>query len=1202
MAHHRQASRKTGCRDTHRRSARRHRLVVSLLPLLFLATTLVWLAPSIVAHTGLKHKIVAAILADFEGHVQIGAASLGWFSPVRAWEITAVDPDGAPLAEIAAFQSERTLLRLLTDGLQWGDFLLENPHFRLAVRPGGSNWEDALVAYRDSASDSSESPAFRLILTGGVIEVHDASHPEPWQLDEVDGRMQLSPAGGEQLEADFVGRLHAGADPPGRVDARLVYHLGGPPGQYGSGRLDWELEAASLRPGTTLFEWFDRVAQLDGTVSSRGHLKWQADLAEPELQIDRLAGQRVAIRYPPWLGQETLASTSVNARGLWTYGGSRWHLEDVFIEADFGHLEAEGSLPPLALASGAAWADLIRELQQRSVQMAGRLDLPPIAQTLPETLRIRSGIDIESGSVRFALASEAAAEPRFHASLIVDDLAASDGSRTFAWSQPLAATADFRYTAEGPVVDRLVAQAEFLELTAEGSLTEGSARVHGKLDRLKDELRHFVELGELELAGQLDGDLDWQQAEDGQVTATGRLQMNRFRFAQNAGAPPWNEERLVVDIAAAADIAGGQILRIPAVSLNLQSEQDMLNVRLSRPVEAPWTEAVWPLHLEAGGHLQTWLPRLQPLGGLGDWDLTARVDLDALLHVGAEQVVAERMRVNLNQLRAAGGNGRPVIEEPTVQFETGATWQPAANRIVATDTTFTSSTLAFRGSQVVLQLPDPQAGDGLPLRANGQFSYRTDLQRLQSWFQPASEARHRVSGAATGRVQASYQGGSTYFDGSIDIQDLLVAVAADPPPAAAVPTGYAPSWEEVWREPAVQASVRGMHDAGQDTVQLVRLAAHVGSLELAAEGEISRVSAEWWADVQGTLDYDLAELGRRARNVLGPSVALEGRQQGRFSLHGPLMHRDKTSPETGATVRLASQASTAASPVPPELTGSFDFGWQAVQAYGMNLGPGELHGKLRERVVRVEPLNVPLAEGHLRVAPRLELGEPPLRMVLDEGPLIERVRISPEICAGWLKYVAPLLADATRAEGQFSVSLDGASIPLGDVEQGSAAGAMTIHSAQVGPGPLAQEFLAIAQQIRSLVIGRPPGSSQAATWLLLPEQELKFHVRNGRIQHQGLTVTAGDVVMRTSGSVGLDQSLALVAEVPIQEAWVQDRRLLRTLEGTTLQIPIRGTLARPQIDDRALGDLNRQMMEEAAGRVLEEQIHRGLDRLFGPQP
>ncbi len=1200
MAYPRQPARKPAIRDADRRRGRRYRRVVRLLPFLFLGVSLVCLAPWIVGHTGLRNKIVSVLLADFEGHVQIDSASLGWFSPVRARGITAVAADGVVLAEIEAFQSEESLFHLLTRGLQGVGFLLDNPRVHLVVRSGGSNWEDALAAYLRGTSSAGESPDFQLIFRGGRVEVHDPGPAEPWLLDEVDGRMQWCLDGSGQLVAELVGRLHAEDAVPGQVDARVVYDLNGPPGVYGSGRLEWDLQSASLRPGITVFHWFGQVTWLEGTVSSQGVLTWQADLADPELQLDRLAGDQVAIGYSPWLGRDTLVSQAVQARGFGAYGGGRWRLEDVWIETDFGQLEAEGSLPPSGFASEVAWTDLVRELQERSVQMSGQLDLRQLAQTLPETLRLRSGIDIESGSLRFALASEAAETPRFHANLILDELAASEGDRRFAWSEPLAVSADFRYTADGPVVDRLVAEADFLELTAEGSLTQGSAQVHGKLDRLKDQLSHFIEWGELELAGQLDGDLDWKQAENGQVTATGRLQLKRFHFARPGLSQPWKEEQLAVDIAAAADIDGGQITRIPAVSLNLQSGQDVLNVRLSQTVEAPWAAAVWPLHLEAGGQLATWLPRLQPLGGPGDWELSAHVDLDAQLRVGADEVVAERLRVHLNQLRAVGGNGQPVIDEPTVQFETAATWQRPDHRILATETTFTCSTLAFRGSQLVLRLPDPQAEEPSPLRASGQFSYRADLERLRGWFPPEGAERHRLSGSATGLVQASYQAGSTYFDGNVEIQDLVVATLAEH--AAGSRPRQAPRWEEVWREPSVQGSVRGSYHAERDTVQLVRLAAQTGSLQLAVEGEISRISAEWWSDVQGTLDYDLAQLGRRARDVLGPSVALEGRQQGRFSLQGPWMQGERSSPDSGAQVRLASQASPATNTISPELTGSFDFGWQAVRAYGMGLGPGEVHATLSDRVLAIQPLNLPLGEGHLRVAPRFELGEPPLRMVVDKGLLLERVRISPEICAGWLKYVAPLLADATRAEGQFSVSLDGAAIPLGDVEQGSAAGTVTIHTAQVGPGPLAQEFLAIAQQIRALINGRPPGTSQAATWLLLPEQELDFHVRDGRVQHQNLTVTAGDVVMRTSGSVGLDQSLALVAEVPIQEAWVQDRRLLQSLGGTTIQVPIRGTLTRPQIDERALGDLNRRLMEEAAGRVLEEQLDRGLNRLFGPRP
>ena len=106
--------------------------------------------------------------------------------------------------------------------------------------------------------------------------------------------------------------------------------------------------------------------------------------------------------------------------------------------------------------------------------------------------------------------------------------------------------------------------------------------------------------------------------------------------------------------------------------------------------------------------------------------------------------------------------------------------------------------------------------------------------------------------------------------------------------------------------------------------------------------------------------------------------------------------------------------------------------------------------------------------------------------------------------------------------------------------------------------------------------------------------------RELRVSHQGLTMTAGDVTIRTSGSVGLDESLAIMAEVPVRDEWVADKKYLSSLRGTVIQIPMQGTLSKPRLDNRMLRELSARMVGGAARGVLQDEVNRGLQRLFGP--
>ncbi len=147
----------------------------------------------------------------------------------------------------------------------------------------------------------------------------------------------------------------------------------------------------------------------------------------------------------------------------------------------------------------------------------------------------------------------------------------------------------------------------------------------------------------------------------------------------------------------------------------------------------------------------------------------------------------------------------------------------------------------------------------------------------------------------------------------------------------------------------------------------------------------------------------------------------------------------------------------------------------------------------------------------------------PIAIVQAPEVVIDNVAITPQMCQGWLKYVAPLLADVTSVQGNLSLKIDEATIMPMDLPKQTVKGQLTVHGANVGPGPLADQLLMLVQQIRNLRkgVGATDGGGQATTWLHMPQQDIKFNVQQGRVAHQNMQIQAGDVIVSTSGSVAL---------------------------------------------------------------------------------
>jgi hypothetical protein len=202
--------------------------------------------------------------------------------------------------------------------------------------------------------------------------------------------------------------------------------------------------------------------------------------------------------------------------------------------------------------------------------------------------------------------------------------------------------------------------------------------------------------------------------------------------------------------------------------------------------------------------------------------------------------------------------------------------------------------------------------------------------------------------------------------------------------------------------------------------------------------------------------------------------------------------------------------------------------------------------------------------------------------------LAERIQASPELCAAMLKYIAPALADVTSTQGEFSVDLTGGRIPLGDLAHGEVAGRLRIHSLGMGPGPLVRQFTAFL------------GREMPAT--LRPESSILFRMVGGRVYHQGLELMFPGFSIRTYGSVGLDQTMSLMAEMPAPLKWLADRPMLaQTFRNQAIRLPIIGTLSQPRLDPKAVADLSRQFLQKAASSVIPGDFNQQLERLFGPK-
>jgi hypothetical protein len=181
-----------------------------------------------------------------------------------------------------------------------------------------------------------------------------------------------------------------------------------------------------------------------------------------------------------------------------------------------------------------------------------------------------------------------------------------------------------------------------------------------------------------------------------------------------------------------------------------------------------------------------------------------------------------------------------------------------------------------------------------------------------------------------------------------------------------------------------------------------------------------------------------------------------------------------------------------------------------------------------------------------------------------------------------LAYIAPIMADATRTSGRFSLRLDGATLPVGAPEEGALSGLLAMHAVDLGPGPL------VTRTIQALPIQLPG----PPTIRIADESRVEFRLADRKIWHKGLEFgvplakPGQRLDIQSSGSVGLDdKALDLKLELPIPADLPQERPLLASLAGRAVSIRIGGALGEPRVNfDGSL--------RSTAGQVVGELIDR----------
>lgn len=1190
-------------RPVTKRSKRRRPWRAALLMLLLVLAVATVFLPQILTNRG----VLVGLVDRFGGlaplKLDLDQVQAGWFKPISAQGIQLKDGDGKTLIRIGNVETEKGIFGWIMNSANLGTIRVANVEADIVTYDGTSNIEQALKPLIDQqTSPPSASKATSSTRYLGAIEVVDTrfnlssrNNSQNWILNVPQLSVVLPTAGevigpiklqanlaaatgsiGSNLAANdsFVAIPVATSERGGTIAAEIKQTDG-----------QQALEMRAMVDHIPLDFWpvvHARLPELpieslNGSVSAKvaGSIvdanRWSVD-------VQQIATSRLHVVAPQLVGENPAQFEQIAASGRCTLADARLHLENGVLNCDFGNATAAAQIP---------WPIVTPTLTQpwlagAVVDARGSVDLARLVRTAESLVPMRKDTKLIAGTAQFVLTQQttAAGTPRSIASFELAGLKAIASGQQLSWNDPLKLQVQAEAGADQKIQFGALCEAEFCNLNGRGTPESGAFSGNVDLALLQQRLSEFVELPIKDMIGKADIKLNWSQTQPGVVVAQGELNTTPLVIASKTGGrlsePAWRGL-----FNATTRLENNSPAQIDSAKLDLTSEQERLTVDLREPIRL--------VAAPAGATLQPGAFSLQLVGDLAKWQRRG-IAFQALpddLVLGGNVNLGVEGRLDLQHAEVMQANWRmQPFELSSSQVQVSES-QMVGNFKGRVDTSNIAS-LMVEKLEVVATSFSLGATDAASADGNGRVGkagFIVDLSRLMKNVQsgakpgailpPSSVPPTQMAASGTIEGTLNWQVNAAAASFNLESTGKYVAIESRDLSGRLV--------SKIWDESVVNAGLGGKWDNASSSLTLDTCRMEAPWINYAGTMSYKTVNAEQVIAIKGQAIYDAARVAERIQPWTGGQLQMVGQK----TIPVEVVWKGKADSVGSSLAGL--QAATR-------------LGWDQARLVGINIGAADVPVSVTNGQLATAA-EIPVSGGVVRwdVASDLTAQD----MIIYQKPMIvlENVAITPEMCQTWLKYVTPLLADATSVEGRLSLKLDQASLNPTNTRNQTVVGQLLIHNAEVGPGPLSNQIITLVQQINAI---RKQDFTQAVSsqkvWVQMPEQKIDFEMLNGQVIHRNLNIRAGDVTISTSGAVDIDGRMELLASVPIPDDWVEKSQWLAGMRGQTLQFPVRGTLTGPQLDLQLLKQFGRQQIQQAASGLIQQQLSKGLGKLFGPAP
>ncbi len=1123
---------------------KKRRFLKTAIFLLILIAAVVAVAPEIIARTSLRNTLIAKFSPEYDGRLVLGQTSLGWLKPISVKQVELKYPDGDTWAVIDDLQGEFTLLDLILEPSQLGQWTASQCQVTVRCEPGTTDvehWLDNLSEEQQASSPSTVSFSTKSML----LTLISTDQKSQFKLSNLDYRQNSDSV------VKIVSQVEVISEKP----------------QDAAGKLDLDLDFKSttqanivassfpLKTLEPLFVRFDISETITGTIE--GNWKLTGD-EESSLQFDgRGKVEQLAI------AQNQTSVLSVDSLSLdlaTSYSSQGWKVSRLNGVTDFGQISLDGVVQlPTTLNLNQSTFD---QLLTQSFAVTGDLELSALTRRFPGLLTLQEGVELQRGTSAFRMESlPDETTPRLTASFDVQNIVAKTPVPQIEWAKPFTASAIIQRSQNQWDIERLDINSKAVSLSGSGNWNSANITADINLAEFLQEWSRIFDFGDLQLAGQVRGNATCQTTEEGPIRLDATLTGTDLVMGWTS-ADLWRFQKLQADIKGSGTLDDNKQLQLIELSTTITTDRDQITLTQQPTLK---NQSIPNWKLEGVGELSGLTGQL--LASRIPGRMSGRYNLETVLIRSAKEDQFEPFDLELTNLLFASEGVK--LQEPQLQLTGSFAINHESQTLTSDEIILNCPTIAARVNDLKLPLQNLSSTDA-KLAARGR------IERLWKYIEPDS-TRPAPTGMLNLQLSATRQLNGTDLVWKLTADDLKWPEPIAGVPTRTVSTNNRTSIAPVWRGKAIYLTTNDRLSINESHIS-------AEGLDCRLTGDIENVSSTPFASLEGNCQYDWQSLRQLYPDLTGPDLILYGQHETPISLSIPLSDTPENQRAMSGNVAVA---------------------WDRGDWNGLPIGPAIITVDLTPDQMSIRPVEVTVSTGTVRFGPSINRTDQGAVLVQPAERLLNQVQLTDEICHQWLKYVSPMTADSARVSGTFSVDNSSALVvPLDRPEQINAQGLVMIHSAKMTPGPLAMQFITLGKQIDALRRGTPfdgGATDPNRPMMMITRQTVPYKVVQGRVYHKDLTMQVSNLNVTSSGSVGFDDSLDLVATIEVPDSWTVQGKRVRDIWGAAIQIPIRGSLAKPQMDSRVIKSLLDKLVRGTVTNFLENELNKQLQNLFRPK-